>query len=137
MSRTTRPIRIRTAASRNPTPRKNHSISTPRLSEPRYQRSRGTHSNASVACHSSSERHFGRARTASGSSHSEYCGLHTLFRSRNPATSRNATCATRGRTGAASVSHAAPARKASIRTATTAFSTVGDSPAARGPSNSR
>src|SRR3712207_8783255 len=53
---------------------KNHSISTPRFSVPRYQSSRGTQSSASVACHSSSERHFGRASTARGSSQSEYCG---------------------------------------------------------------
>ena len=78
----------------------------PRLSVPRYQSIRGTHSSASAACQSSSERHFGRASTASGSSHSEYCGLHTLLSSRNPATSRKASWATRGRTGAASVSQA-------------------------------
>ena len=79
----------------------------------------------------------GRGRPA-GSSHSEYCGLHTLFSSRNPATSRKASWATRGRTGAASASQATPGdHSASRRRRRRALSTDGDCPSASGPSRIR
>ena len=58
---------------------------------------RGTHTSASIVIHASRIRRCGSASTASGTSHSENCGLHTLFVNRNAATTRNATCASRGR----------------------------------------
>ena len=58
---------------------------------------RGTHTSASIVIHASRIRRCGNASTASGTSHSEYCGLHTLFVNRNAATTRNATCVRRGR----------------------------------------
>ncbi len=61
-----------------------------------------------MVIHASSRRVCGMASTASGTSHSEYCGLHTLLTSRNPATIRKATCATRGRRGAAMHNHPMP-----------------------------
>ena len=67
---------------------------------PRKYIIRGTHTSASIVIHASRIRVCGIASTASGISHSEYCGLHTLFTRRNPATSRKASWATRGRRGA-------------------------------------
>ncbi len=69
---------------------------------PRKYIIRGTHTRASIVIHANRIRVCGIASTASGTSHSEYCGLHTLFTRRNPATMRNANCATRGRRGALS-----------------------------------
>jgi hypothetical protein len=63
---------------------------------------RGTHTSASIVIHASSTRRCGRASTASGTNHSENCGLHTLLVNRNAATTRNNSCATRGRCGAVS-----------------------------------
>jgi hypothetical protein len=71
---------------------------------PRNHSSRGTQTRHSVTCQASSTRQDGRASTASGSSQSEYCGLHTLLVSRNAATTRNSSCGSRGRRGAASPS---------------------------------
>jgi hypothetical protein len=67
---------------------------------PRNQSSRGIQTRHSVTCQASSARQDGRASTASGSSQSEYCGLQTLFVSRNAATTRNSSCGSRGRRGA-------------------------------------
>ena len=53
-----------------------------------------------MPCQASSARQDGRASTASGSSHSEYCGDHTLFVSRKAATTRKSSCGNRGRRGA-------------------------------------
>ena len=61
---------------------------------------RGTHTSASIVIHASSIRRCGKASTASGTSHSENCGLHTLLVNRNAATIKNTSCATRGRCGA-------------------------------------
>ena len=68
-----------------------------------------------MACQASSAFQDGRASTASGSSHSEYCGLHTLLVSRNAATARNSSCGSRGRRGAS---------RPSASTATSATSTA-------------
>ena len=76
---------------------------------PRNHSSRGTQSTHSVACQIRYARQDGRASTASGTSHSEYCGLHTLFVSRNPATVRNSSCGSRGRRGARRASSTTPA----------------------------
>lgn len=67
---------------------------------PRKYIIRGTQTSASIVIQASRIRVCGIASTASGTSHSEYCGLHTLLTSRNPATMRKANCATRGRRGA-------------------------------------
>lgn len=75
---------------------------SPRFCRPRKYIIRGTHTSASSVIQASRIRVCGIASTASGTSHSEYCGLHTLLTSRNPATSRNASCATLGRRGALS-----------------------------------
>jgi hypothetical protein len=82
---------------------------------PRNHSSRGIHTRHSVTCQASSARQDGRASTASGSSQSEYCGLHTLLVSRNSATTRNSSCGSRGRRGAISPS---------ANTAASAISTV-------------
>jgi len=67
---------------------------------PRKYIIRGTQTSASIVIQASRIRVCGIASTASGTSHSEYCGLHTLFTRRKPATRRKASCATRGRRGA-------------------------------------
>ncbi len=67
---------------------------------PRKYIIRGTQTSASMVIQASRILVCGIASTASGTSHSEYCGLHTLFTSRKPATKRKASCATRGRRGA-------------------------------------
>ncbi|KXP08264.1 hypothetical protein AXK57_17550 [Tsukamurella pulmonis] len=67
---------------------------------PRKYIIRGTQTRASIVIQATRIRVCGIASTASGTSHSEYCGLHTLFTNRKPATSRKASCATRGRRGA-------------------------------------
>jgi hypothetical protein len=69
----------------------------PLLPAPRNHSIRGTHISVSVACQARNIRQDGRASTASGTSHSEYCGLQTLFASRNTAAVRNSTCGSRGR----------------------------------------
>ncbi len=61
-----------------------------------------------MACQASSARQDGRASTASGSSHSEYCGLHTLLVSRNAATTRKSNCGNRGLRGATRPSPSTP-----------------------------
>ncbi len=95
----------------------------------------GTQTSASVACQSSSERQRGRASTASGSSHSEYCGLHTLFSSRNAGHQqerqlRHPRAHRRGQRQPAD----ARGQQSTSSTATDALSTVGVCPAASGPS---
>jgi hypothetical protein len=77
-----------------------------------------------VTCQASSARQDGRASTASGSSHSEYCGLQTLLVSRNAATTRNSSCGSRGRRGAISAS-TSTAASASRTTAAAAPLTLG------------
>src|SRR6478735_8733618 len=71
-------------------------IDRPLLATPAKDSISSTQTTASDACHSSSGRHLGSASTASGSSHSEYCGDHTLLVSRNAAITRNANWANRG-----------------------------------------
>lgn len=83
----------------------------------------------------SSRRQRGIARTASGTSHSEYCGLHTLFVSRNTATTRKHSCASRGRRGAVSATYATPRQPSRNSAPLTVLSTLGVSPASSGPSN--
>ena len=61
---------------------------------------RGTQTSASIVIQASRILVCGIASTASGTSQSEYCGLHTLLTRRKPATRRNASCATLGRRGA-------------------------------------
>src|SRR5918996_3494060 len=58
----------------------------------------------SASCQIVTSRQRGRASTARGSSHSAYCGDHTLLTSRNAATAKNASCASRGGSGAVSAS---------------------------------
>ena len=82
---------------------------------PRNHSSRGIHSRHSVACQASNAGQDGRASTASGSSHNEYCGLQTLLVSRNAATTRNSSCGSRGRRGAVN---------ASTKTAASASTTI-------------
>ena len=72
-------------------------------------------------------RRCGSASTASGTSHNENCGLHTLLVSRKTATTRNANCATRGRCGAVNAMKAIPAQHNMKTTVTTALSTTGGS----------
>jgi hypothetical protein len=72
-----------------------------------------------VACQASSAGQDGRASTASGSSHSEYCGLQTLLVSRNAATTRNSSCGSRGLRGASSASATTAARASSTVVAAT------------------
>ena len=90
-----------------------------------------THSSASNAIHVSSSRTRGTASTASGTSHSEYCGLHTLLVSRKNATTRNANCATRGVTGAVRPITRTTRHASANSTNETVFSVAGASPAAR------
>jgi hypothetical protein len=91
---------------------------------PRNHSSRGIQTRHSVTCQASSTRQDGRASTASGSSQSEYCGLHTLLVSRNAATTRNSSCGSRGRRGAVSAS-AATAASASTTAAAATVLTCG------------
>ena len=75
---------------------------SPLFCMPRKYIIRGTQTRASIVIHASRSRVCGIASTASGTSHSEYCGLHTLLNSRKNATVRNRICATRGSRGASS-----------------------------------
>lgn len=72
-----------------------------------------------MTCQASSARQDGRASTASGSSHSEYCGLHTLLVSRNAATARKSSCGSRGRRGASRPRASTPASATSTLSAAT------------------
>ena len=72
-------------------------------------------------------RRCGSASTASGTSHSENCGLHTLLVNRNAATTRKASWANRGRCGAVSARYAMPAQQARNNNAVTVLVTVGGS----------
>jgi hypothetical protein len=87
---------------------------------------RGNHRNASTACQARIARHEGRASTASGTSHSEYCGDQTLFTSRKPATSRNSSCGSRGRVRATMARPPTPQTTATVASATQRLRTVGD-----------
>src|SRR5690348_17302591 len=73
----------------------------------------------STNCQITVTRHRGRASARSGTSHSEYCGLHTFVVSKKASTARNASCARRGRTGAYKPSHTT-AINAMINTSATA-----------------
>jgi len=114
-----------TATSRMITANRNHSTLTPLLSCPRYHSSRGTQSTASVSCQIRIGFHLGNASTASGNNHSEYCGLHTLFVSRNPATTRNSSCISRGRSSARSARTAIPTHTTRKQTRVSALSRPG------------
>src|SRR4029077_20342565 len=81
--------------------------------------------NASIVIHASRIRRCGSASTANGTSHSENCGLHTLLVNRNAATTRNATCTSRGRCLAVSTMYAIAIQQDTNSTAVTVFSTVG------------
>jgi hypothetical protein len=70
-----------------------------------------------VACQASNARQDGRASTASGSSHSEYCGLQTLLLSRNTAITRKSSCGSRGRRGASNASRTTAASASSTAAA--------------------
>src|ERR1700757_3514736 len=85
----------------------------------------GIHPSASIVIHASRIRRCGKASTASGTSHSENCGLHTLFVNRKTATTRNASWPSRGRRGAVSATYAIAAQHNANETATTVFSTEG------------
>src|ERR1700733_7985002 len=50
-----------------------------------------------MVIHANRIRRCGNASTASGTSHSENCGLHTLLVIRKAASTRSDSCATRGR----------------------------------------
>ena len=126
MSRTTSAASQSTATSRATTASRNQCSSRPLLPVPRYQYSLGNHRNASVACQASSARQDGRASTASGTSHSEYCGLHTLLVTRKPTSSRNSSCGSRGLTRAPSASAATPTHTARMPMITTVLSTAGE-----------
>ena len=90
-----------------------------------------THSRASNAIHGSSTFTRGTASTASGTSHSEYCGLHTLLVSRKNATIRNANWAMRGVVAAVSPITSTATQPAANNTNDTMFNVAGASPAAR------
>lgn len=90
---------------------------------------------ASMSIQLSSRRQRGIASTASGTSHSEYCGLQTLFVSRNTATTRKHSCARRGRRGAVSATYATPTQPSRNSAALTVLSTLGAWPGSSGPSN--
>src|ERR1700733_536895 len=78
-----------------------------------------------MVIHARSTRRCGNASTASGTSHSENCGLHTLLVTRKAATTRNSSCATRGRRGAVNAMKAIAAQHITNNTATTVLSIVG------------
>src|SRR5882762_7275674 len=86
---------------------------------------RGTQTRASMVIQASNGFQRGMASTASGSSHSEYCGLHTLLVSRNAAITSRHTWASRGRVGADIVTQAMPAQQSRNSTALTVFRIVG------------
>ena len=90
-----------------------------------------THRRASNAIHDTSNHTRGTASTASGTSHSEYCGLHTLLVSRNTATMRNASCAIRGVVRAVSPMASTARQPSANSTSDTVFRVAGASPAAR------
>ncbi len=88
--------------SRSSTVAVNHCSGRPLFCSPNRYSIRGTHTSMSMVIHASSTRRWGSANTASGTSHNENCGLHTLFVNRKAATTRNAICPTRGRRAAVS-----------------------------------
>lgn len=95
---------------------------SPLFCMPRKYIIRGTQTRASIVIHASRIRRCGRASTASGTSHSEYWGLHTLLVSRNAATTRKHNWARRGRRGAVHASHAMPPQAAANSSSDTEFS---------------
>ncbi|KID28608.1 hypothetical protein JD82_03503 [Prauserella rugosa] len=95
---------------------------------------RGAQTSASISIHVSNSRHRGIASTANGTSHSEYCGLHTLLVSRNAATTRKHNCATRGRLGAVKATYATAAQHSRNSAPLTVLSTLGVSPDRSAPS---
>src|SRR6476469_271291 len=99
----------------------------PLLATPAKDSISSTQTTASDACHSSSGRHLGSASTASGSSHSEYCGDHTLLVSRNAAITRNANWANRGRRAADSPSQPIPTQASRNSARDRMFTKVGTS----------
>src|SRR3546814_9966419 len=81
-----------------------------------------------MVIHASRSLRCGKANTASGTSHREYCGLHTLFVSRKPATNRKHSCATRGRRCAVRATYPTPIQTATNSSRETALRFDGDSP---------
>ncbi len=114
-----------TAISRSTTVTVNGCSGRPRFCSPYRNIIRGTHTSASIVIHASRIRRCGSASTASGTSHSENWGLHTLFVNRNAANTRNATCTSRGRCSAVSTTYVIATQHDTNSTAVTAFSTVG------------
>src|SRR5207248_9250783 len=86
--------------------------------KPSSQSSVTTNPTTSLNCHSTVIRQRGRASATSGTSHTEYCGLHTFVVNRKATTARKANCANRGRNGAIRPSIATPINAASSTTAT-------------------
>ena len=90
----------------------------------------------SNAAQPKTNRQRGRASTSSGTSHMEYCGLHTLFVIMKASVARNATWPTRGVRGAAKMTSQAKARSAissstpvsRLRVSTPSTDLVGDTP---------
>ena len=93
------------------------------------------HSSASNAIHGNSTFTRGTASTASGTSHSEYWGLHTLLVRRKIATMRNASCAMRGVVAAVKPITRTATQPSANSTSDTMFRVAGASPAARPASN--
>ena len=87
-----------------------------------------THSSASNTIHGSRTRALGIASTASGTSHSEYCGLHTLLVSRNAAMTRKDSCAIRGQRGAVSPMTSTPTQHSRNSTSETVLRFSGACP---------
>src|SRR6185369_3961255 len=85
----------------------------------------GTHTSASIVIHANKIRRCGNASTANGTSHNENCGLHTLLVSRNVATTRNASWATRGRCLAVSAMYPIAMQHDPNSTAVAVLSTAG------------
>src|ERR1700712_3660938 len=69
----------------------------PLLSTPANESISSIQTTTSENCQASTGRHRGRASVTRGSSQRLYCGDHTLLVSRNAATTRNISWATRGR----------------------------------------
>src|SRR5829696_3645268 len=114
-----------TAMSRSNTVMVNGCSGSPRFCSPYRNIIRGTHTSASIVIHASRIRRCGSASTASGTSHSENCGLHTLLVNRNAATTRKATCTSRGRCAAVSATYVIATQHDTNITAVTVLSTVG------------
>ena len=77
----------------------------------------------------------GIASTASGTSHNEYCGLHTLLVSRKNATMRNASCAMRGDFGAVRPIARTATQPSANSTSETVLRVSGTAPAGSKPSH--